>query len=649
MGRKIKKVIMIAAFGMVTGGQIADLLPEGNVMQVEAGSRKQIIKVKNKGKDSKKEFDKDKDNAKDNEKDLVEEGEKEDRKDSEEDREKDDKKDPEKDDEKDDGKDSEKDDEKEDGKDPEKDDEKEDGKDSEKDDEKDDGKDLEKDDEKENGKDPEEEEIKMYHAEYEDPDGQNGYYISAPTGKITHLSKNGVTRYLFENGNGERQEGTLEKLNESCRLKQLNFADGRNELEVWMEDEEHHQIENSESRKAFWIDSVRPVIGLEVSGGADIWHKEAAEVVVEASDGSNGSQIAEIICKTGEKIVGKSSKGAEKFVITESSQNGESTPVTIIATDYAGNQTVVTDRVFVDRDAPKALIQGVEDYTITSKPVQVSYLAEEENVIQTVRANILKEDIDGKKEETEITEWKTKSRNESGDTKKESVQTLAEDGLYKLRMNVTDMAGNVSHAERQLIIDKENPVIAHVDELDGKYLKKFSWNYSIEESIKDFTNYTYVMKVDDAFYRPGEKIEKEGVHVLTIEAFDSAGNKGEAKARFTIDHTPPVIEFEGIEDGEKYEIEVKAKDFAGNEKVSQIGFEIYEEKSLWQKIVEPVRKYIFYGNEKVIQDEKMVKEDKKEGKKKNIILWERAVLFGALIVVGIWKREKVKEIWKNLS
>lgn len=89
---------------------------------------------------------------------------------------------------------------------------------------------------------------------------------------------------------------------------------------------------------------------------------------------------------------------------------------------------MVTDRVFVDRDAPKALIQGVEDYTITSKPVQVSYLAEEENVIQTVRANILKEDIDGKKEETEITEWKTKSRNESGDTKKKVCRHLQRTG-----------------------------------------------------------------------------------------------------------------------------------------------------------------------------------------------------------------------------
>ena len=147
----------------------------------------------------------------------------------------------------------------------------------------------------------------------------------------------------------------------------------------------------------------------------------------------------------------------------------------------------------------------------------------------------------------------------------------------------------------------------------------------------------------------GEKYEKEKTFYVRTENLEDQieyikingkkQNRKKQKKEYEIQ----------LNEAKNYEIEVKAKDFAGNEKVSQIGFEIYEEKSLWQKIVEPVRKYIFYGNEKVIQDEKMVKEDKKEGKKKNIILWERAVLFGALIVVGIWKREKVKEIWKNLS
>ncbi len=80
---------------------------------------------------------------------------------------------------------------------------------------------------------------------------------------------------------------------------------------------------------------------------------------------------------------------------------------------------MVTDRVFVDRDAPKALIQGVQDYMITSKPVQVSYLAEEENVIQTVRANILKRRYRWEKRKKQKSQnGKQKSRNESGDTKK---------------------------------------------------------------------------------------------------------------------------------------------------------------------------------------------------------------------------------------
>ena len=90
----------------------------------------------------------------------------------------------------------------------------EEGKDENKDPEED--KDPDKDSEKED-KDPEEESekeaIKPYRIVYNEPDGENGYYIHCPDGRITHMSKRGTTRYLFKNGNNEQQEGILDRQN----------------------------------------------------------------------------------------------------------------------------------------------------------------------------------------------------------------------------------------------------------------------------------------------------------------------------------------------------------------------------------------------------------------------------------------------------
>lgn len=126
-----------------------------------------------------------------------------------------------------------------------------------------------------------------------------------------------------------------------------------------MEDEKGHRVENSESQKEFWLDSSKPVVHYEIIGGSEIWHKDIAEVRVESSDGLNGSQIAEIICKTGEKVIGKSNKEIEMFRMEEESKNGEGIPVTFIVKDVAGNKTIVTDKVYIDRNVPEAVIQGV--------------------------------------------------------------------------------------------------------------------------------------------------------------------------------------------------------------------------------------------------------------------------------------------------
>ena len=636
MGRKIKKAITVVIAGMIIGSQFADMSAVGSIVQAEAGDHREA------------------------EKETDPEEDKDENKNPEEDKDPEEDKNPEED--------------KDENKDPDKDSEKED-------------KDPEEDSEKEA--------IKPYQIVYNEPDGENGYYIHRPDGRITHMSKRGTTRYLFKNGNNEQQEGILDKQNESFLLKQLNFTDGGNELRIWMEDEKGHRVENSESQKEFWLDSSKPVVHYEIIGGSEIWHKDIAEVRVESSDGLNGSQIAEIICKTGEKVIGKSNKETEIFRMEEESKNGEGIPVTFIVKDVAGNKTIVTDKVYIDRNVPEAAIQGVQDYMITSKPVKVNYLAEEENIFQVVQAHISKEDITGRKEETEITEWRIGKSDESGKMRKESSQTLTEDGIYKLRMNAADMAGHENQVERQAVIEKEKPVIVHGDELDGKYLKYFRWDYSAGESVKDFTSYTYTMKLDDTVYRPGEKIEKEGMHTLVVEAVDSAGNKSDAKARFTIDHTPPVIRFENIREGESYEkerkfyirtenpedqieyikingakqksekqkglyeckvdeakayeVEVKAKDLAGNEQISRIGFQIEQEKTLLQKITEPVKKYIFYGNEKAVKKEEQLKEEQMNKRNGKSILCSGIMLTGMLTGIGFWKRERLGNILKKMQ
>ena len=48
---------------------------------------------------------------------------------------------------------------------------------------------------------------------------------------------------------------------------------------------------------------------------------------------------------------------------------------------------------------------------------------------------------------------------------------------------------------------------------------------------------------------------------------------------------------------------------------------------MWQKIVEPVRKYIFYGNEKVIQDEKWSRKIKRKEKEEHNFMGESCFIW----------------------
>ena len=97
------------------------------------------------------------------------------------------------------------------------------------------------------------------------------------------------------------------------------------------------------------------------------------------------------------------------------------------------------------------------------------------------------------------------------------------------------------------MIDTKNPVIKMVDELQGKYLKKFSWDYPVDVFIKDFTTFVHQIQMDGRLYPIGTEIDTEGRHTLQVNAIDAAGNEAVARAEFVIDHTPPKIQFYQVE------------------------------------------------------------------------------------------------------
>ena len=304
-------------------------------------------------------------------------------------------------------------------------------------------------------------------------------------------------------------------------------------------------VENSTLEKEIKVDAIAPQFEMTASAGFAVWYQKEAKLHVRGMDRESG--IQEIACYVDGVYEGKKKAVEGEFVIQKPSAGGKSHTVTIIVKDQAGNQNSQIEELYIDQMAPRVKIGGAEAYMITSRPVTAVYEIEEENLLSEAIAETQWEDVEGKKTKMEASEWE---ETKSG---KRGTQTLTEDGIYQIRVKAKDRAGYEAEDHRQIIIDKANPVIGYVDDLQGKYLKSFMWNYLKEELIQDFTTYTYGIKLDGNLYQMGKKIETEGRHLLEVQAVDAAGNEVVAKAEFVIDHTKPEIVFSNVEEGNEYE------------------------------------------------------------------------------------------------
>lgn len=498
-------------------------------------------------------------------------------------------------------------------------------------------------------------EIKSFLTEFSKADGKEGIYVTKPEVWIRHVSERGVTRYQLVKETKILTQGILEQEGQEAMIAGESFGEGEHKLEVWMEDEEGQTVKEFALQETFLVDTQAPEIRMEVPGGFDAWHKECAILNVDASDGVSG--VRKLICYANGQCMGEAKGNKGKFEIQGTSFSGKGVEVQVTAEDRAGNQSSRVKSVYIDNKAPRAEINGVEDYMITSEPLSVVYEVQEENILSECSAFAEWQNVKGKQSVLPVPEW------ENIKDGKRTVQRLTEDGIYQLKVSAVDKAGYQAEQNMQVIIDKENPVIQYVDRLDGKYMKSFCWDYPEREMVLDFTTFTSEVRLDGMLYPLGKRVREEGNHVLEVNAKDAAGNQALARAEFVIDHTPPEIIFKHVEEGKEYEekqtfkvelgdpkdtiegvqingekqkihagskafqstvqeyqdyeIKVTAVDKAGNKSEKSLMFTVVPEKTFFQKIADPVVKTLS-KQEDVKKHESAERSDKEEGRTKSM-------------------------------
>lgn len=528
--------------------------------------------------------------------------------------------------------------------------------------------------EEEEPEEPEEEPVKKFQLKVIPPDGGNGYYRHKPEVTLTHVSRRGITRYRAAAGDKILAEGSLEKEGEKAILG--DWEEGSNQLTVWME-EDKEPIEDCAETMEIRVDTWPPKISMSLPNGFDAWYLGDVKLSVQSRDKTSGVETVRCLVD-GEKI-GASEKEETAFTIQKASAAGQGAVVEVTARDRAGNESRLTERVYIDRTDPKIRISGASDYLISSRPVTLVSKVQEENVLHTAREETIWENEDGEKKTLKAVSWKDSA---SG---KQAERKLTEDGIYQISLAARDQAGREAKEQLQVIIDQKDPVIRLVDQLRGKYMKKFVWDTPAKKWIQDFTTYSYELRLDGRLYSMGEEVTEEGWHVLEVCVEDAAGNTARANAGFMVDHTAPQIQILDVEDGGtyeeqavfrvktgkaedeikevringeqqklipgresyqytlddygNYEIRVKAEDYAGNSAEEKILIRVAEEKNLLQKVAEPVARRLGLTKEKEEPEETPAQEEKG-----SIAPWMIGG-FGLAAVAGgsgwlLWRRKK---------
>ncbi|MCI9441827.1 MAG: hypothetical protein HFH15_11475 [Ruminococcus sp.] len=414
-------------------------------------------------------------------------------------------------------------------------------------------------------------------------------------------------------------------------------------IKAYAEDKAGNQSESGTS-ETILCENGSPEISIQAEGGVEIWHSGPVRVHVDVSDPGLSSGIRSLKCYSAGSVIMQEEYAASAgvtgmqtdFVVDALSESGNGIPVIAEAVDWAGNYHTEYIQLYIDGTAPVIQSEGIHDKMIKGESLKGRIKFREENILAYRKMETWKINPD------KTRELLNKKEGEQGvPAAMQDIGwdvSIEEDGVYEIYVEAEDLAGNKSEQRYQITIDKTDPVIRYVDQMQGVYVPYFQWNYGKEEVVQDATEYSYAIRLDGRLYNTGTRVMDEGARVLQVEAIDAAGNQSTAEAIFQIDHTPPRIRIYDVEDGLSYQemaaisvsvdgkgeylkgitvnsekkrletgcqifrqtfqepgdyrIKILAEDLAGNQENEQVTFRIEEQKRMAGSVWKPVTKIL---------------------------------------------------------
>ncbi|HKD42278.1 MAG TPA: CARDB domain-containing protein, partial [Myxococcaceae bacterium] len=202
---------------------------------------------------------------------------------------------------------------------------------------------------------------------------------------------------------------------------------------------------------------------------------------------------------------------------TPVSSNGQHV-LFISATDVFGNHAEVAIRFTISTAAPTVTITGVSEGQASRSATPVI------TVTDTLQVTVVT------------------TLNGQPFTSGTAITT---DGLYVLRVEATDQAGNQTVKVVNFRITNVPPVITITGVSDGQVS-----NHALTPviAVTDVVGVSSVATLNGNPFTSGTAVGAEGDYTLNVSATDAAGNASSSVVHFAIDVTPPVITITGVTD-----------------------------------------------------------------------------------------------------